>query len=197
MLAFFCPTILGFILCYTALGGNQRLYSLIIRNKSSLFKREIIITMYRNLSFMCRVFGRNPARFVKTSFVLLATIAVLMIGASEARAYSTYSTDGSTGNCASCHGDFTKGSYISLSDGENWGDDLHDVHRRTMLNSDCNACHVSSGGSPTFLDRSAGGTGLAPISCVGCHGRDDDIGNDSESTGRGAGLRQAVMTAQQ
>ena len=116
-------------------------------------------------------------------FVLLVTIAVLMIGASEGLAYEDYS------GCESCHGGFRDSPYISLSDGANWGDDLHDVHRRTMLNSDCNTCHGPSR-SPVPLDSSNGGTGLAPISCVGCHGREEDIGGDSESLGRGAGLRQ-------
>ena len=123
------------------------------------------------------------AENVKPLFVLLVTISVLMIGASDALAYEDYS------GCAGCHGDFRASPYISLSDGANWGDDLHDVHRNTMLARDCSACHGPSR-SPVPLDRSNGGRDLAPISCVGCHGREQDIGNDSESLGRGAGLRQ-------
>ena len=78
---------------------------------------------------------------------------------------------------------------MSLSDGASWGDDLHVVHRRVMLTSDCSTCHGSSR-FPVSLDSFNAGTGLAPINCVGCHGREEDIGNDSESTGRGAGFRQ-------
>jgi hypothetical protein len=43
---------------------------------------------------------------------------------------------------------------------------------------------------PTFIDSSNGGNGLAAISCMGCHGRTEDMGNDSTSVGLGAGLRQ-------
>ena len=127
--------------------------------------------------------------YVRPVFVSLFTITVLMTGAYEAWAYETYSTDKNFGNCADCHGNFRVSPYMSLSDGASWGDDLHDVHRRVMLTSDCSTCHGPSR-FPVSLDSSNGGTGLAPISCVGCHGREEDIGNDSESTGRGAGLRQ-------
>ncbi|MGA9573630.1 MAG: PKD domain-containing protein [Lysobacterales bacterium] len=118
-------------------------------------------------------------------FALLMMIAVLMTWTSESWAYEDYSS-----GCDGCHGGFLRSPYISLSDGSNWGDDLHDVHRRTMLNSDCNTCHVSSGRSPAYLGISAGGSGLAPIACVGCHGREEDMGHDGLSPGRGAGLRQ-------
>jgi PKD repeat protein len=117
-------------------------------------------------------------------YVLLFTIPLLVIGASEALAYQT------TGNCANCHGGFLDNPYISLSDGANWGDSLHNVHRNDMLNSDCDVCHASGSRSPVYLDSSKGGSGLDTISCVGCHGRDEDMGSDSESLGRGAGLRQ-------
>ncbi len=118
-----------------------------------------------------------------------ALLMVCVFAVPTAYAYDQYSIDRNSGNCADCHGNFRDGPYISNVDGISWGDDLHDVHRRTMLASDCDACH---GGSrfPVILDSSVGGTGLAPIGCVGCHGRDADMGNDSESQGRGAGLRQ-------
>ena len=129
---------------------------------------------------------------VKPSLVLLALIAILMIGASGAQAYSTYSTDGETGNCLTCHGDFRDSPYTSLSpDGGSWADGLHDTHRNDMLGGDCSTCHASSGGFfPVTLDSSGGGDGLAPISCVGCHGRDQDGDNGDFSGGLGAGLRQ-------
>ncbi|MDX2427904.1 MAG: cytochrome c3 family protein, partial [Xanthomonadales bacterium] len=120
------------------------------------------------------------AENLKPLFVLLVTISILMIGASEALAYEDYS------DCQGCHGGFRSSPYISLSDGVSWGDDLHDVHRRTMLNSDCDVCH-NNDFSPVFMDSSNGGDGLRPISCAGCHGRQEDIGNNS---GSGAGLRQ-------
>ena len=131
---------------------------------------------------------------VKLPVVLLAMIAILMTGASTAWAYGSYSTslDRNSGNCASCHGNFRTSPYISLSDGSNWGDDLHDVHRFDMLDGDCSTCHAASGRYPVSLESSEGGSGLAPISCVGCHGRDEDNGNATTtgSSQRGAGLRQ-------
>jgi hypothetical protein len=106
-----------------------------------------------------------------------------------ADAYDVYSIDKNSGNCAECHGNFRASPYISNVDGSNWGDDLHDVHRSTMLDDDCDTCH-SAQRFPVILDASFGGVGLAPISCVGCHGREADMGNDDTSLGRGAGLRQ-------
>lgn len=121
-------------------------------------------------------------------FVSLITIAILMVGLSEARAYDKYS------DCEDCHGDFLANPYVSLANDSSWGDSLHNVHRNEMLNSDCNVCHEGDYGSVS-MDSSTGGSGMAPISCVGCHGRDEDAGNDSVSEGRGAGLRQHHFTA--
>jgi hypothetical protein len=108
----------------------------------------------------------------------------------EASAYETYS------GCASCHGDFRSSPYISLADGTDWGNDLHDIHRVNILSNDCNTCHTLNDG-PVYIGSSNGGSGLSPISCVGCHGREEDMGNDSLSAGRGAGLRQHHAAAGQ
>lgn len=123
------------------------------------------------------------------SVILPFLIVFLMIGASEAWSYEKYK------DCKDCHRSFRSSPYISLSDGSNWGDDLHDVHRNNMLSGDCNTCHSPGSKKPVFLDRDKGGNGLAPISCVGCHGREQDRGNDSVSAGRGAGLRQKHTNA--
>jgi len=120
-------------------------------------------------------------------FCFIALVA-LAAWAPKAGAFSQYSTDGSTGNCASCHGDFRAANYVGLTDGQSWGN-LHDLHQ-TMLSGDCDTCHSSGPRFPVILDDSAGGTGLQSISCVGCHGRSQDAGNDSISGGLGAGLRQ-------
>jgi hypothetical protein len=50
---------------------------------------------------------------------------------------------------------------------------------------------------PVFLNSSLGGDGLAPISCTGCHGRNEDntVANPEFPNGRGAGLRQQHQTA--
>jgi PKD repeat protein len=127
-------------------------------------------------------------------FVLLVTITVLMTGAPEAWAYEQYSISKDATNCRACHGNYRSSPYTSLVDGVNWGDDLHDVHRNGMLSGDCDACHKGSK-FPVILDSSDGGVDLLPISCVGCHGREQDMGHDSISMGRGAGLRRHHWTA--
>ncbi len=105
----------------------------------------------------------------------------------------TYST------CRPCHGDFKDPAdpYYALTDGEVWLPDLHDKHRYTMLSADvapsdeCAVCHTNPDRFPVFLDSSTGGNGFPAISCMGCHGRDEDMGHDGTvSPGRGAGLRQ-------
>lgn len=123
----------------------------------------------------------------RPTFIRSTLLSSLLLAGwiSAAGAYENYSTNGLTGNCATCHGDFLSSPYVSMADGANWGDDLHDVHRNTMLNGDCNACHSSGGRSPVSLLSSVGGAGFDPISCLGCHGRPDGGG-----TVTGAGLRQ-------
>jgi len=113
-----------------------------------------------------------------------------VIAAGMAFSFEQYSTSRSAGNCADCHGNFRSSPYTSLRPGEgDWPDDLHDVHRNTMLDGDCTTCHGSGGRFPTLLGTSAGGTGLPAISCAGCHGRAED-GSGSGSEGYSAGLRQ-------
>ncbi|MCH8244123.1 MAG: hypothetical protein IH897_16155, partial [Planctomycetes bacterium] len=74
------------------------------------------------------------------SVFLVSLFGTSMIGAGTAQAYDQYSENGDATNCGLCHGDFRDSPYISLSDGESWEDDLHDVHRRIMLASDCDTC---------------------------------------------------------
>jgi hypothetical protein len=105
-------------------------------------------------------------------------------------AYDDYS------GCELCHGDFTSGNYTSNHDGASWGTDLMDAHAEWVPN--CNACHQSGGFSEVLLNQSADGT--FSKSCVGCHGRDEDVtgncvGDDSPvECGSGAGLRQTHET---
>ncbi|MBI5056440.1 MAG: putative metal-binding motif-containing protein [Nitrospirae bacterium] len=127
----------------------------------------------------------------KASIVSLciAALAALFLWASNAGAYETYtaSKGALNTNCAQCHGDYRTAPYNSQSDGQSWGGNLHDIHRYNMLSSNCEACHSGSSRYPVFIGTSAGGKGLAPVSCLGCHGRDEDNTNASTS---GAGLRQ-------
>ena len=129
------------------------------------------------------------AAYVTPLFVLLVMITILMIGASDALAYEAYSEGRTSGFCADCHGGFGASPYSPPSGEADWTDDLHDVHRNDMLDGDCDTCHKGSK-FPVLINSSDGGDGLDPISCVGCHGRQADVGNDSESDGLGAGLRQ-------
>ena len=96
----------------------------------------------------------------------------------------TYST------CRSCHGDFVGKPYVAFTDGAVWMPDLHDVHRNTMLNFDCKTCHTLPNFFPVFIGHSDGGNGLPGIGCLGCHGREEDMGHDAISSGRAAGLNQ-------
>ena len=117
---------------------------------------------------------------------LLSCLAVTL-WSSSAIAFEQYSVNGSSGNCADCHGGFRSSPYFSLADGISWGDDMHDVHRNNMLARDCNTCHSGSGFSPVFLNFSAGGTGLDQLSCSGCHARAEPAAGGQVT---GAGLRQ-------
>ncbi|MDH3217188.1 MAG: hypothetical protein OEN01_13040 [Candidatus Krumholzibacteria bacterium] len=109
----------------------------------------------------------------------LGTAALLGAGTSQVMAYSEYAQ-----GCQNCHGDFRAANYVSIADGQAWGTSLHNGHRSDMLNGDCAACHTTPGFSPVFLKSSDGGDGLAPLGCLGCHGRDESSGVT------GAGLRQ-------
>ncbi len=101
-----------------------------------------------------------------------------------ALAFSQYSIDRNSGNCADCHGAFLASPYTSMSDMMSWPNGLHTTHQG-MVDFDCDTCHTTGGMFPVQINSSDGGNGLDPISCVGCHGRAED------GSGRfGAGLRQ-------
>lgn len=125
-----------------------------------------------------------PTRFRALGFVVAAVIA----GATAAAAYDRYSENHDETNCRACHGDFLAPSYTSLHDGQAWSAGLHDVHRTVMLSGDCATCHNPGPRFPVYTRVSEGGTGLLPIGCAGCHGRDED--ENLPLSGYGAGLRQ-------
>ena len=123
-------------------------------------------------------------------FVGLAVLVFLPAGA-----YDRYSIDDDATNCRFCHGDFRASSYVSLSDGQNWGN-LHNLHRQTMLNGDCDTCHLSADKFPVMSDNSQGGNGLAPIGCIGCHGRAEDVtGSGTEGYGTALQRRHETVNA--
>jgi hypothetical protein len=128
----------------------------------------------------------------RASIACIISLVAFATWAPKAGAYSQYSVNRDSTNCRQCHLDF-QAIYTSLSDGQNWGDDLMDLHS-SALSGDCDTCHSSGGHFPVSLNSSKGGQGLATISCVGCHGRDEDItANDGAfggpGPGRGDGLR--------
>ncbi len=120
---------------------------------------------------------------MKKSVILLMSImvlAVLAVWTPNTEAYNNFN-----GGCDNCHGAFLSGSYVSntAQDGAAWGMNLHDGHRNTMLSGNCIACHVTG----DFNNPPLGGpSGDGFDSCVGCHGRDDDLNNGQI----GAALRQ-------
>lgn len=139
----------------------------------------------------------GAARSVLASRRVLAgmLIAILSPWGSIANAYDRYSVNRDATNCRACHGDFRASApYTSLHDGVPWKNpstsgnlNLHDGHRTTMLSGDCGACHASAGRFPTYIATSAGGNGLAAISCLGCHGRSEPSAGGAV---KAAGLRQ-------
>jgi len=135
------------------------------------------------------------SRATLLSLFSVPLLGALAIVAGTAGAYEQYSANRDATNCRACHGDFRASPYTSLSDGQSWFDDLHDIHRNTMLNGDCDTCHSGGSHFPVLLDTSTGGTGLLAISCTGCHGRlEDAVGG---TLGAGAGLRQPHWVADQ
>ena len=116
------------------------------------------------------------------SIFMIVAVAALFAWAPEASAFEDYS------DCTGCHGAFTgptspTGSVFPSGS-------KHEMHRASgEMNTACLLCHTSIGDTP-LMGSSGGTANNAGVGCVGCHGREEDAGNDSESEGRGAGLRQ-------
>lgn len=119
--------------------------------------------------------------------VLVAVACVLLV-TGTALAYEQYTTGRNDNNCAACHGGFRSTPYTELGTGTSWGDDLHDVHRNSMLSGDCATCHTGNK-YPVYLGSSDGGYLFPALACAGCHGRAGD-GTGAGTEGYGAGLRQ-------
>ncbi|MEW5744226.1 MAG: choice-of-anchor D domain-containing protein [Nitrospirota bacterium] len=112
-------------------------------------------------------------------YLAVIAFAVMVSWTAPAGAFEQYSSDGTTGNCADCHGNFLAATYSSLAAAKAsnpaWPGSLHNVHRNGstatppgMLNNNCNACHSGASRSPVPLGFSAA---AAPFnrSCTGCH----------------------------
>jgi hypothetical protein len=100
-------------------------------------------------------------------------------------------------DCADCHGGFRENGHTSLHDEVNWNTSLMDGHK-TFLGDNCDACHGSKK-TPVYLNSSIDGT--LSKSCLGCHGRDQDVtdsctgmsgdlGGIEAECGSGTGLRR-------
>jgi len=140
-----------------------------------------------------REHGNDRARWVGALTLIAAVAAFVALAAGaygirDAGAYEQWSVDRTSGNCATCHGDFRATGYVSRNDNVAWaaGTSLHNGHRANLLNSDCNTCHTASR-FPATLNSSTGGTGFSPIGCLGCHGRAEPSAGGAVS---GTGLRQ-------
>ncbi len=124
--------------------------------------------------------------------VLLAAL----LWAPPASAFMTYSTDGSTGNCANCHGDFNSGFYVSntADDPAAWGTNLMTGHQ-DAYGVPCSECHSPGGFSPVYLNPEVSVGDFDGLGCVGCHGRFEDATppdgpvQNPESENWGDGLR--------
>ena len=125
--------------------------------------------------------------------LILLTLLVAGCLASPVLAWEQYSENGDATNCATCHGGFRASNYVSNVDGAAWNTSLHDGHRSTMLNGDCDVCHSGSHFPVRLASSNGGAGGLDPISCVGCHGRAED--EAAPGAGYGAGLRQKHQNA--
>ena len=83
-------------------------------------------------------------KFSTLLLFMLVTVAALGFMISDAQAYQLYSQDqNDVGNCAHCHGEFRKGTYISMAEGFTWAGHLHQVHLdNTSIEAiSCDNCH--------------------------------------------------------
>lgn len=112
----------------------------------------------------------------------------LVVFSSIALAYPDYS------GCKSCHGGFDGSNYTSKTDGTRWSKNLMDGHE-TFVGGECDACHKSGGKGTVYLNSSIDSS--LSKSCVGCHGRQQDVngscvngGGVQVECGAGTGLRR-------
>jgi hypothetical protein len=129
---------------------------------------------------------------MKRNLVILLSLAgflAMVMSSPDAFAYDRYKDASGSGNCSTCHGDFT-GSTSPMGSVFP-SDDKHRMHNGSgSMSSECNLCHTSGDNRNPWLGSSDGTANNTGLGCVGCHGRLEDAGNDSVSDGVGAGLRQ-------
>jgi len=137
----------------------------------------------------------NQGRFRNTSPTLITSLLFVLF-CSTAFASPDYQ------GCAECHGGFNDNSYTSLHDGASWANGLMEGHK-TFVGDECNACHKSGPRGEVYLNFSTDSS--LSKSCVGCHGRDEDVtshctglvggmGGIEAQCGSGDGLRKIHET---
>jgi len=132
----------------------------------------------------------NPGYRGKIILALMSGL-ISIVFAITAGAYPDYE------GCKDCHGDFKGDDYVSNQDQTPWGQSLMSGHE-TFVGDECDACHKSGSRGEVFLNFSLDGS--LSKSCVGCHGRSEDVngsctglagglGGMEVECGSGAGLR--------
>ena len=128
---------------------------------------------------------------------IAACVTGLILSVFAAR--SAIAFDNYAGGCDDCHGDYRAANYVSLADGTAWNTSLMAGHISFIdgdAQAQCNTCHLQIGQAPVLTNSS--GNPSRPLSCAGCHGRDEDITpNDGAfggaTPGRTDGLRAHHM----
>jgi hypothetical protein len=119
-------------------------------------------------------------------FLVFLSVSVCGLFATDAKAYNRYN-DG----CQNCHGSFSDGFSPKGTPFDYHENNKQEMHRNPYaMATDCALCHTSGDKDNPYIGNSSGHQGDFDVGCVGCHGREEDAGNDSISPGRGAGLRQ-------
>jgi hypothetical protein len=126
----------------------------------------------------------------RIGFALSALLCIVFLCATPVSAYPRYYNDAEDpgSNCSQCHGAFTDSTSptgASIPMGK------HELHRSSSyMNTECNLCHTVGDSRNPYTNSSNGTNDNVGYGCSGCHGRLEDAGNDANSTGYGAGLRQ-------
>ena len=106
------------------------------------------------------------------SLFCIPTFLVVIL-ATDLIAYPTYQNlQAGLPGCVLCHPEFQDGG------------SLHEQHLSLIVS--CFRCHEPHSFPPAVVSLSSDGI----KGCVGCHGRNEDAGNDGPYDGLGAGLRQ-------
>ncbi len=128
----------------------------------------------------------NPKQWVARAALLSFLVSLVLLGwTPQASAFDRYNS-----GCQDCHGAFTgstspgKGSVFPSNS-------KHEMHRAAgSMDTNCDLCHTGGDNRNPFIGSSDGTNNNVGVGCTGCHGREEDAGNDLISLGRGAGLRQ-------